>query len=404
MSEPVRYFPRVAGEAAASRSRTVPPGPIALYVHIPFCDRRCHFCDFAVVAGRRRGDSLVDAYVAALKREMAHFRDQLREARVETLQIGGGTPTFLSARALDDLLSFVLDEFGCGAVREIVVEGYPSSITAEKLEVLQRFPALRLNVGVQTFRDDLLDGVGRGHSGADAREALAAAGASGIRDVGADIILGLPGSDVATVVADLEALSEAGVDHIALYPLWVYEGTALDRLVRRGRVAAAPAPQHREQLAAGMEVLRACGYERYSAFHYARGAAGGHLYGQWQMLANDWIGFGMSAMSSIGGTLWFNDRSVNAYLAAMAAGRWDGERARPLSDAGHMRFAFMYGLRLREFPAATFARRFGRQAGEVFAGPIRSMARRGWVEESGESIALTLDGILALGEIEEEVR
>jgi len=288
-------------------------------------------------------------------------------------------------------------------VKEIVVEGFPLSITEAKLSVFEQFPTLRLNIGIQTFQDDILRAAGRSHTGSDAMESLAAATGSSIRDVGADIIFGLPGSSVRTVIADLEAVSEAGVEHLALYPLWVYESTAFDSLLRRGVLEAPSAELREEQLAAGLEVLETRGYERYSAFHYAKTAAHRHLYGQWQMLANNWIGFGMSAMTHIDGTIWFNERSIAAYISAATGVCAAGPVAQTLSVHERMRFSFMYGLRLKEFPAASFADRFGTEITDVFGNEIKMFERRGWVTESDGTIGLTPAGILTLGEIEQQL-
>jgi oxygen-independent coproporphyrinogen-3 oxidase len=374
-------------------------------VHIPFCVQRCRFCDFAVVAGRRQGAPLVDGYLSALKTEIARAGEQLRDAQVniETIQVGGGTPTFLSANALEDLLTFMLEQFDCPDVKEIVVEGFPTSITEAKLSVFEQFPMLRLNIGIQTFHNDILRAAGRSHTGSDAMESLVAATGSSIRDVGADIIFGLPGSSVQTVIADLEMISEAGVEHLAFYPLWVYEGTAFDSLLRRGVLEASSAELREEQLAAALEALEARGYERYSAFHYAKTVAHRHLYGQWQMLANNWIGFGMSAMTHIDGTIWFNERGIAAYIAAATGKCAAGPVAQTLSAHERMRFSFMYGLRLEAFPAASFADRFGTEITDVFSSEIETFERRGWVTESDGTIGLTPAGILNLGEIEQQL-
>lgn len=407
VGESVRFIPRVAAEPALSQGRAIPPGPMAVYVHIPFCDQRCFFCDFAIVPGRKRNDLLAEKYLLALKAEMAHYRDQLRDTSVsiETIQIGGGTPTYLSADALDDLLTFTLEQYDCHDVPEIIIEGFPSSITAEKLAVFEQFPMLRLNIGIQTFRDDVLGTVGRSHSGSEALRSLAAAKASTIRDIGADIIFGLPGSDVSSVISDLEAVSEAGVDHLALYPLWVYEQTPLESLMRRGRLESLPpADLQEEQHAVASRLLESRGYQRYSAFHYARDETSRHLYGQWQMLANNWIGFGMSAMSHIDGSIWFNDRNIDSYMETiMRKGGPDGSESQVLSDLGRMKFSFTYGLRLREFPAATFADRFGQDIQTVFGDEIQTMVHQGWLTEIDGALSLTQRGMLAIGEIEEFV-
>jgi oxygen-independent coproporphyrinogen-3 oxidase len=393
------YHPKIAvGDEATER--IIPSGPIALYVHIPFCDRRCYFCEFAVVAGRNQDDALVAAYLDALKAEIAGFARRLsdRDVRVETIQIGGGTPTFLTADAIAALIDFILDQCGCRDVPEIVVEGFPTSITDAKLAVLARLPAVKFNIGVQTLEDPVLAALGRTHKGAEALAAITASVAR-LPAVGADIIFGLPGRGIDDLLSDIDRLAAAGIDHVAFYPLWIYDRTALAALLRRGRLEVPDETAHRAQFASGVRRLEALGFVRYSAFHYAKREAGRHAYGLWQMQGCNWIGFGMSAMSHIEGEISFNARDIRTYMNRVAAGLPPGQGRRLTRDE-RMRFAFLYGLRRRELPAAAFHIAFGETVTNAFGVALAEFERRGWVTRTGEAVALTLDGILALGRIE----
>jgi len=401
----VRFYPEVEVPDDSPGRRDASVDKFALYIHIPFCDKRCDFCDYAVVAGKRATGSIVDQYLGALKEEMRVFLGKTANARavVETIQLGGGTPTSLSAEALDDLFDFIFEHFNCSEVKDVVVEGFPTSITHDRLLVLRRIPSLKLNIGIQTFHHESLELIGREH-GFGGETAIQRAQDAGIQSVGVDIMFGLPLGSADKVKADLERTRELGAEHVALYPLWVYDRTALDANVRAGRIRAPNFVAQREQLIVGCEAMASLGYHRYSAFHHSLTEAAQHRYGVWQMCAKDIAGFGMSAMSYLNGELFFNDRSIRSYVDKIHNGIFDAAQSRRLSPAARMRFALLYGLRLRPYPSASFAERFGKDMREVFADELSSLERQDLITLSKKSIELTPNGILELGSIEKFIR
>lgn len=399
----VRYHPVVGMGSRSCGARVGGRGPLALYVHIPFCDKRCHFCDFAVVAGSAVTEPVVDAYLRALTREMDVFLAAAEDLPViEVIQFGGGTPTSLSARAIEVLLGFVLDRFDCSNLAEVVVEGFPDSITDDRVAVLERVPNLKLNIGVQSYSADCLAAVGREH-GVNAGAAVARAVASGIASVGVDIIAGLPFSTEATVRTDVETSCALGVDHFALYPLWVYERTMLESKLRRGKVILPGRGSVRRQMTEGVDTLASNGYRRYTAFHHARSEATRHRYGLWQMLGRNWIGFGMSAMSHLDGDILVNDRNIRSYIDKVDRGDSPIVNRSRLSPAEQMRFVFLYGLRLEQYATALFAERFGVTVEEVFSERLQRLEDAGLLARTSGHVALTLPGILALRTIEDYI-
>lgn len=400
----IHYYPAITKTAHATESRSPAKDSLALYIHIPFCDKRCYFCEFAVVAGKRVTDVLVEDYLRALREEIRAFLHKAgdRKPSIELIQFGGGTPTSLSAQALDELLTFVFDHFDCSGLQEVIVEGFPSSITDDRLAVLERVPKLKLNIGVQSFQTECLESVGREH-GAQAESAIVRAVSSKIESVGIDIIFGLPLSSPETVRSDLEKACALGVEHFALYPLWIYEQTALESRVRKGKVEVPGHGAQQEQLRAGMEVLSAHGYARYTAFHYAVKEAARHRYGLWQMYGRDWIGFGMSAMSHVDGRVFFNDREIASYIQKIKAGEPVSTTSCQMSLPEQMNFALLYGLRLKDYATADFASRFGVGVHEVFGPELQRLEQQGLVSCSEDSISLTQDGILGLSAIEESI-
>jgi oxygen-independent coproporphyrinogen-3 oxidase len=399
----IHYYPVIAKAAQAPMTRIAKRDPLALYVHIPFCDKRCYFCEFAVVAGKSVTASLVSEYLRALKDEMRSFLATAgHRTRVELIQFGGGTPTSLSAQALSDLLGFIFEQFDCSGLKEVVVEGFPNSITDDRIAVLELVPNLKLNIGVQSFHVECLESVGREH-GAMAEGAIARAVASKIGSVGVDLILGLPFSTPATVRSDIEKSCALGAEHFALYPLWIYEQTALESRMRSGKVVLPDCDLQREQLFKGAEALSSLGYSRYTAFHYSLTEAARHRYGLWQMLGQDWVGFGMSAMSHLDGDIYINDRNIRSYIEKIKVGAPVSIESYRLSAADRMRFVFLYGLRLEKYSTSLFSERFGMTVEKGFAGKLRNLQQQGLLTHTEGTIALTLPGVLALGAIEDYI-
>lgn len=401
----VRYHPSVeVGKTSGARS--CPRGrSVAIYIHIPFCATRCHFCTFAIVTGKLVNHDLMEDYLEALKKEIACYAAVLTQqgTRIETIQIGGGTPTILSTAQLEHLFEFLFATLDCSQLDEIIVEGFPTTITKDKIDVLARIDRLKLNIGIQTFNETNLASVGRRHSLLDAASTVRLAKNSNIQSVGVDIIFGLPGSCQDDVINDLNTISALGADHLALYPLWVYESTPVERKIQRGQLVRTRFTELQQQLAAGMALLREQRFERYTAFHYSTSEQHKHRYGLWQMSAREWIGFGMAAMSYTNGEVVLNERNLGRYIEKVRAGNVDTGSGHRFSRDEEMRFVLQYGLRLRNFPTAPFREAFGCEVKDTFGQELDYLTSRGLITWDDKQIDLTSDGILKLGAIEKYV-
>ena len=222
--------------------------------------------------------------------------------------------------------------------------------------------------------------------------------------MGADLIFGLPFSSPQSVAQDIESCFKLGVEHCAFYPLWIYEKTALESRKRSGSVGVPGQSLQEQQFIAGAKVFTSLGYVRYTAFHYCSDEAAQHRYGLWQMHARDWVGFGMSAMSHLDGVLYFNDRSVRGYIDRITAGVSACVESRDLSVQEQMTFALLYGLRLEKYRTSAFADRFHIPAETVFATQLGTLQKRGLLQIGSGTIALTPQGILQLGAVEDHIR
>ncbi|MEV0389212.1 coproporphyrinogen-III oxidase family protein [Nonomuraea sp. NPDC050643] len=403
---PVRFQPKMPStEQQVDQVRKVRLGsdPLALYVHVPFCVTRCYFCDFVTVVGKSVTPELIDRYARALNTELDFYAEDstFGAAPFETAQLGGGTPTMLSPRQLDDVLARMRHYLRGNPDAEILVEGFPTSVTPDKLEVLRSAGNIKFNMGVQTFNDEVLEAVGRRHEREDAMRAITQSKQAGLPSVGIDLIYGLPGGGTDVIAADVRTALDFEVDHIALYPLWVYPQTRLNSLIETGRRSSTEFMERQEQLLVADSMLRAAGFERYTSFHYSRGPEHHHQYGLWQMRGQDWLGVGQAAASQLNDVVYENDRNINRYVALADTCAETAVTADHMNHRARMVRHLSYGIRERRYLLHAFEARFGSSPHDVFGPEIEWMVAEELVDSTPDHLELTLQGILRLGDIEE---
>ncbi len=298
-----------------------------VYVHAPFCARRCCYCDFAVTVDKRPDSQRwLDAIRAEL-RALAAANEAPLADRLETLYVGGGTPSLLDPHALGALAGL----FGLGPggdhATEWTAEANPESFTGPVARQWADSGVNRVSFGVQSFSRQALKWMGRLHAPADAARAVGRARRAGVRNLSVDLIFGLPGSVERSWPDDLDRALELDVPHISLYGLTVEEGTALARQVRSRRVAPADDDRYRDEYLLAAEVLSRAGYEHYEVSNFARpGSASRHNRACWR--GRPYLGLGNGAHSCFAGRRWWNERDWAAYAArveASGSGRAGGE-------------------------------------------------------------------------------
>ena len=368
------------------RSPTKVPPPRAAYVHVPFCVHKCGYCDFTVVAGR---DDLADRYVAAVRRELAGLPDD--HGPLDTLFIGGGTPTHLSPSQLAALLSSLRETFAIADGYEFSIEANPFGLTDEKLAVLSEHGVTRVSLGVQSFDAAALKTLERDHSPAEARDAAERCLAR-FPQVSVDLIFGVPGL---SQVAWEDTLSQAvatGVRHVSAYGLTFEKGTAFWTRRRRGDIAEEPDETQRMQYAAAMSALPAAGLPQYELSNYAApGHRCRHNEAYWNR--DEYWGVGPGAASLVGGVRRINHRSTTTWLRRVEAGESavadeEPETAETVGDE-----LVMLGLRRVEgLCRDDFRRRVGVSLDEFAAGAVERGVAAGWIEEAGRRVRLTREG------------
>lgn len=365
--------------------------PVALYVHIPFCRSRCHYCAFNTYAGL---DSLIPAYGEALRAEA----QRAPEVRAHTLYFGGGTPSLVPADLLTPLIRFLRERFALPEDAEVTLEANPGTVDEAYLRALRAAGVNRLSLGAQSAHEDELRLLGRRHTWEETTAAVRAARAAEVAVINLDLIYGLPGQTMARWQETLEAALALAPDHLSLYALTLEEGTPLAEWVARGEL---PPPD--DDLAAEMyewaqERLEQAGFFHYEISNWARMGPEGpllcrHNLTYWRN--EPYLGLGAGAASWWGGRRWTNVQHPAEYIRRLAAGLPVAEEIEEIPLRLEMGETMMMGLRLTEgVKDARFRTRFGCGLAEVFGAELARLAEAGLLEWDGQTARLTPRGRL----------
>jgi oxygen-independent coproporphyrinogen-3 oxidase len=359
---------------------------LGVYLHVPFCERICPYCDFAVVAARALGREAEERYVTALLAELAARRRDFAGRALVTVYLGGGTPSLLSPQSVGALLDAVRSAFP-GEPAEVTLEINPSTLERERLPGFRAAGIDRVSVGIQSFDDTTLRRLGRAHRAREGERTLAACRAAGFARLSLDLIAAAPDQDLAAFDRDLSAAIAAGPDHISVYELTLEPGTPFARAAERGRLATADEETAARMLERAEERLAAAGYRRYEISSYALpGREALHNLRYWQR--RPVLGLGMGAVSNdppstdhAHGARRTNPRTLDAYLAVAAgAQRAEVEALEPRIARGEAVF-----LALRTsvgLDAERFAAEFGAPPRAFFAAAIGALSAQGLLEEA----------------------
>jgi len=357
--------------------------PIAAYLHVPFCRRRCFYCDFPIsVLGDRPTsgtDRAIASYTDALCREIA-ATPRLNSEPLQTVFFGGGTPSLLSPELLARLLAALGDRFGIATGAELSIEMDPGTFDRDRARGYRAAGITRVSLGVQAFQDELLELCGRSHRVADVRAAVDLLRAAGFDNLSFDLISALPHQTLAQWEASLQQAIALAPEHLSCYDLIVEPKTAF---ARRYEPGCDPLPD--DETAAHMyrltrSLLTAAGYEHYEIGNYARpGRQCRHNRIYW---ANgSYYGFGMGAASSLQRRRFTRPRTREQYYAWLDAYAVAGRIAADESEAiDELLETLMLGLRLVEGVDLARLDRFGAQTRSQVWSCLRRYARVGWVE------------------------
>lgn len=375
---------------------------LSIYIHIPFCVRKCRYCDF--LSGPARGGEM-ESYVNLLLREIKKQAIFYGDHRVISIFLGGGTPSLLPAWETGRILERVREEFLLTEDAEITIECNPGTVTAEKLENYITYGINRLSIGLQSTDDGELARIGRIHGYGSFLETYRLAREAGFRNVNIDLMAGLPGQSLASYRKTLERVVALSPEHISAYSLILEEGTPL--YVNQEAYTFPDEEEEREMYELTGRCLGEAGFHRYEISNYAReGRECRHNKVYWRR--GDYAGFGLGASSMVRNVRWKNPDGQADYAACVERVesspqgmdfaemlRQTGRREVQILTTQEQMEEFMFlGLRLTEgVDLQEFQRYFGKTAEEVYGEQISSFEKQGLLKREGRRLRLTPRGI-----------
>ena len=382
-------------ERVASSAVEKSMGCAELYLHIPFCMKKCGYCDFLSFSADA---DMRERYVRALIREIKDAGDAFYGTRIVTVFAGGGTPTVLDSGQIRRIFRAVQASFSLDADAEITVEVNPGTVDEEKLVTLRDAGVNRLSIGCQSLDDRLLLELGRIHDRDVFLRCFHAARRAGFRNISIDLMSGIPDQSYMDWVRTLREAAELGPEHISAYSLILEEGTPFWR--KRDSLRLPDEDTERRMYEDTRRILSEYGYERYEISNYAkRDRRCRHNVGYWTGVP--YAGLGLGASSYLGNVRFRNTDHMEAYLDWFE----QTDRVLPwpeapvhcereaLSDADAMAEFVILGLRMEEgISEETFFSRFGKNIGEVYGEILEKHGREGLLEEKNGRIFLTERG------------
>jgi oxygen-independent coproporphyrinogen-3 oxidase len=376
---------------------------LGIYLHVPFCERICPYCDFAVLRARPLGAELEARYVAALLAELEARLPAFAGRQVESVYLGGGTPSLLSAESVARLVSASRAGPAAATAVEVTLEVNPSSLERARLSAFRDAGVTRLSVGIQSFDDTVLRRLGRAHRAEEGHRTLQAARAAGFDNLSMDLIFAAPGQDAAALARDLDQLLAFGPEHVSTYGLSIERGTPFARAAERGQLALPEDDEAARMLETIEARLVGAGFGRYEISSYARpGFESRHNRRYWERRAV--LGLGVGAFScepaapdAPHGARRSNLRELPAYLARVEQGAPAEAAAREVLSASAARGeAVFLALRMSVgLRADAFAREFGAPPRAFWAGEIERLVSGGLlVETPGGDLRLSPRGRL----------
>jgi oxygen-independent coproporphyrinogen III oxidase len=284
--------------------------PLQLYVHVPFCEKKCHYCDFAsweLPASRQR------PWTETLLREIEVRGRGLAHRPIRTVFFGGGTPSVLASEFLEDLVLALKSHFDCSQVEEWSMECNPSSLNRQKLDAMYELGFNRVSVGIQSFHGDELTRLGRVHSPAGAHAALQCLVEDGRFAFSGDLIFGQPGQTLSSFSESLRQLVQYRPSHVSFYGLTIETGTEFDKQAQAGKLTLPEAEHYNAQYLSGVEYLAKQGYDRYEVSNFARpGLECKHNQGYWDGI--EYLALGPGASSLLAGVRTVAPKNFEAYM------------------------------------------------------------------------------------------
>ncbi len=363
---------------------------ISLYIHIPFCRQKCNYCDF------NSGPFLpsdLDAYMSLLAQEAAIYHSEYGLLEIDTIFIGGGTPTVLEPHHILSMGEMLHTFFDLSSLKEFSFEANPESVTAEKATAFKQIGANRVSVGLQTANDDELFAISRIHDWQCFLSAFKTLRKAGFNNLNIDLMIGLPGQTAESYMSSLEKVLALEPEHISNYGLILEEGTPLANQLEQGLVTVLDGIQERDLYHKAYALLGERGYELYEISNFARDNK--HcLHNENYWRCGEYAALGVGAHGYLNGERFENADTLTAYKHLLSIGERPIISHEPINLSEQEREYIMLGLRMKEgINTAEYQRRFDKDPNKVYQTVIEKYGKTGHLQHTKAGFALTVEGM-----------
>lgn len=369
-----------------------------LYIHIPFCDHICTYCDFPklVTKGQRHVE-----YIEALLTELKSYEKQVGFNELQSIYIGGGTPTALSVEQIQPLFDYLHQAIPMEQIREFTIEANPENLTKEKVEYLLSQQVSRFSLGVQTFQEELLKRIGRKHQSHQVKDAVSLLKAHGMTNINLDLIYAIPGQTMEQLEADLNEVLALDVEHVSAYSLIVEEHTQLYIAYMKDKLTLTENEIEAKMYEMVIQTLSQHGYHHYEISNFAKSLPS--LHNQWYWKNEEYIGVGLGAHGYVGGVRYQNTRSINAYIDALKQQKLPLIESKLLSQEEKIEEEMFLGLRLMDgINLKAISNKYGVNVEALYDEALSKMIAAGDLKRTGDQIHLTSQGLLMANDVFEQ--
>lgn len=370
---------------------------ISLYIHIPFCISKCHYCDFSSFADM---NDKINPYIDSLIVELELYKERLKNYNIKTIFIGGGTPSSLDPKHINRIMDYIYSNFNSDNVEEITIETNPGTLTKEKIEIYKKSGINRVSMGAQTLDDELLKSIGRSHKVEDIYESVKLLRESGIKNINIDLMFGLPNQSIEDVISSLDKVINLGVEHVSYYGLILEEGTYLNELYNKGKLKLPNEDEEREMYHKSTEYLIKRGYNHYEISNYAlAGYESKHNNVYWDVLP--YLGIGLSSHSNLDGKRFWNTSDINLYIEQLSNKNFPIENEELIPREMEISEYCILGLRkIAGINKIEFKNRFGVEIEKLYLDEIKKHEKTGLLINNPENIQLSKKGLDLSNQVE----
>lgn len=369
-----------------------------LYIHIPFCDHICTYCDFPklLTKGQRH-----EAYIEALLMELEMYRQEVGFEQLQSIFIGGGTPTALSVEQLQPLFDYLHQFINFDQMVEFSIEANPENLTLEKIQYLISQGVSRFSLGVQTFHETLLKRIGRKHQASEVIQAIQNLKQCGVQNINLDLIYAIPGQTIEQLKSDLEQAIALEVEHISAYSLIVEEHTQLYLAYMRDQIKLTDNEIEAQMYEVVMDKLTQNGFKHYEISNYAKSRPS--LHNQWYWKNDSYIGTGLGAHGYVLGHRYQNTRSINTYIELLQKKEKPVIESHLVTKQEQIEEEMFLGLRLLEgLNIDRVNEKYQLNLIELYQKALNDLLDKGFLEKEGQNLRLTKQGLLMANDVFEQ--